>query len=83
MKNVGIIKIDDKFAVVSTDVESIKKGDKVFNIRTNKFCKAEALDGMVGYTSFGGHAFLWFRKGIHCKFIKYITKKDIRILIEP
>jgi hypothetical protein len=81
--NLEIIKVDDKYALVD-GFDTIKKGSKVINVTGSHVgLMRTALQNYasIGYIGHGGASFLYFREKIHRRFIKYITKQDLKKLI--
>ena len=76
-----IITADGKYAIVDS-FDTIKKGSKVININGNGLIRT-ALEnyGTIGYIGHGGASFLYFREKIHRRFVKYITKQDLKKMV--
>lgn len=79
--NLEIITIDGKLALID-GFESIKSGCTVINKNgTGVFKTAVKNENSIGYIGHGGYSFLYFRQEIHRRFIKYITKSDLKKLL--
>lgn len=75
-----IIKAKGKYALID-GFNSIEEGCNVINLNGEYISKCSKDDcGTLGYITKDASAFIYYRKEVHRKFIKYLSKEDLKLI---
>ena len=75
-----IISINDKYALID-GFKSIEEGCRVINL-FNDFISTCSKDdcNTLGYINKNASTYIYYEKNKHRKFIKYLSKKDLKLI---